>query len=400
MSDKRPTHLRSRARRKRRAAALVPLAVLSGSWTASLAMSDKDSTTAKAAGLSQGISVPAEAIKVPASVSTPGRIAASVPSRRAGGIVNASSTHGIPAAALAAYQRAAQVINASDSHCNLDWPLVAAIGRVESDHGRYDGSSLSLDGVSRPGIFGIPLDGSHGTQRIKDTDAGLYDKDRVYDRAVGPMQFIPTTWAVVGVDADGDARRNPQDIDDAALAAAVYLCSGPEDLSKDRGQAAAVFRYNHSQAYVRLVQSIARRYAAGEFAATPTSAYASVQLVAAHNGSQVPSGRGPSPTNDKTVPTSNTQGQTASQGGQPTAVPPEPDKTDAPTPNVISGTISALDKATAYCRTQLGAVDLALTGGLKACASLFLSGGSGAVLRSVSAASNLVAGLLGRWPVN
>ena len=51
------------------------------------------------------------------------------------------------------------------------------------------------------------------------------------------MQFIPSTWAVVGVDADGDGERNPQDIDDAALAAAVYLCSGNEDLSTDAGRA-------------------------------------------------------------------------------------------------------------------------------------------------------------------
>ena len=88
-----------------------------------------------------------------------------------------------------------------------------------------------------PGIYGIPLNGSNKTAEILDTDAGQYDNDTTYDRAVGPMQFIPSTWSVVGVDADGDGVRNPQDIDDAALGTAVYLCSGSDDLATDAGRA-------------------------------------------------------------------------------------------------------------------------------------------------------------------
>ena len=125
--------------------------------------------------------------------------------------------------------------------------LVAAIGRVESDHGRTNGNSLDQDGVAQPGIYGIALDGTN-TAVIRDTDGGQYDSDDQFDRAVGPMQFIPSTWSVVGVDSDGDAQRNPQDIDDAALATAVYLCSGDDDLSTTPGQRAAVHRYNHSEA--------------------------------------------------------------------------------------------------------------------------------------------------------
>ena len=49
------------------------------------------------------------------------------------------------------------------------------------------------------------------------------------------MQFIPSTWQVVKVDADGDNKRNPQDIDDAALATAVYLCSGKDNLATRAG---------------------------------------------------------------------------------------------------------------------------------------------------------------------
>ncbi len=65
------------------------------------------------------------------------------------------------------------------------------------------------------------------------------------------MQFIPSTWDIVGVDADGDGQKNPQDIDDAALATAVYLCAGTQDLSTTEGQRAAVFSYNHSGAVRR-----------------------------------------------------------------------------------------------------------------------------------------------------
>ena len=83
------------------------------------------------------------------------------------------------------------------------------------------------------------------------------------------MQFIPSTWSVVGVDADGDGERNPQDIDDAALATAVYLCSGKDDLGTTEGQRASVYRYNHSQAYVDLVLSIMNAYLAGDFTSVP-----------------------------------------------------------------------------------------------------------------------------------
>ena len=141
-------------------------------------------------------------------------------------IVSTASTSGIPSAALAAYQRAETVINAADKTCNLTWQLIAAIGRVESNHGRANGNTLDDNGLATPGIYGIALNGSNSTTEIVDTDAGQYDNDTAYDRAVGPMQFIPSTWSVVGVDADGDGVRNPQDIDDAALGTAVYLCSG------------------------------------------------------------------------------------------------------------------------------------------------------------------------------
>ena len=78
---------------------------------------------------------------------------------------------------MSAYQRAAQIINAADKGCHVPWELIAAIGRVESDHGRYGGNVLSAEGVSRPGIYGIALNGKNGTQAIQDTDGGVLDKD-------------------------------------------------------------------------------------------------------------------------------------------------------------------------------------------------------------------------------
>ena len=175
--------------------------------------------------------------------------------------------------ALSAYQRAAQIIDAADKTCNIPWELIAAIGRVESDHGRYGGNTLTEDGVSKPGIYGIELNGKNGTQAIQDTDGGQLDKDTVFDRAVGPMQFIPSTWQVVKVDADGDGKRNPQDIDDASLATAVYLCSGTDNLGTRTGQEAAVFRYNHSQSYVNLVLRIMEAYSSGDYTAVPSGTY-------------------------------------------------------------------------------------------------------------------------------
>lgn len=260
--------------RWQRATALVPLAVLSTAWTASLAGVGAPVTvsaeTPASESLPDGTSVPTEAIEAPASVSSgaAGSVAPGVEGDKTE-VVRTASTNAIPSAALAAYQRAETVINSADKSCNLAWQLVAAIGRVESDHGRYGGNALDDDGVATPGIYGIALNGKNDTQSIRDTDAGQFDNDGVWDRAVGPMQFIPSTWSVVGVDADGDSQRNPQDIDDAALATAVYLCSGGDDLSTDSGRRAAVYRYNHSNSYVSLVLSIMDAYLEGDFMSIP-----------------------------------------------------------------------------------------------------------------------------------
>jgi len=255
---------------KRRVVAHIDLVVLSFVWTAHL-MSPYALANANGQGAtpSSRISVPAAAPQAPASYSLPAVVGAGAPQRRVVQVASAASASGIPSAALAAYQRAETVINAADETCNIDWQLLGAVGYVESDHGRFGGSTLGADGVSRPSIYGIPLDGTNDTQAIEDTDGGQYDRDKIWDRAVGPMQFIPTTWSAVGVDADGDGQRNPQNINDAVLAAAVYLCSGPYDLGSEAGRHEAVLRYNRSRSYADQVLRTRVAYLKGDYAAVP-----------------------------------------------------------------------------------------------------------------------------------
>jgi membrane-bound lytic murein transglycosylase B len=328
--------------RLQKASALVPLALLSTAWTASLAGAGASTAAAEddSRTLPDGTSIPTQAIEAPASVSKPGVTAPGISGNVKNVVANASTT-GIPSAALAAYQRAETVINSADKSCNISWQLIAAIGRVESDHGRVNGNSLTSKGLATPGIYGIALDGSNGTTRITDSDAGLYDSDAKFDRAVGPMQFIPSTWRVVGVDADSDGERNPQDIDDAALATAVYLCSGDDDLSTEAGQRESVYRYNHSQSYVDLVLSIMEAYFDGEFTAVPNGTTSAGYFVPdptppAAPAKQGPRNSGPAGGGPATAPVS-TGGSGGGGGG--TSSPTDTDGTSEPvkTPDAPSG---------------------------------------------------------------
>ena len=180
----------------------------------------------------------------------------------------------IPTPALAAYQRATTVINQADDRCHLDWELVAALGKVLTDHGRAHGSELDAEGVARPAVMGQRLTGRHGTPRVTDTDAGLLDKDPKLDRAVGPMLLLPAVWAVVSVDADSDGRRNPQDVEDAALGAAVFLCAGPGDFRNASHMRSEVRRYHSGADYIRSVVGIRAAYRDAEALPTTVSVLA------------------------------------------------------------------------------------------------------------------------------
>jgi hypothetical protein len=168
---------------------------------------------------------------------------------------------GVPARALQAYGGAELAQRAATPGCRLSWTTVAGIARVESDHGGLGRAVLDADGVPRPRIVGVPLDGSSGVREILDTDGGVLDDDTLYDRAVGPLQFLPTTWETYGADGDGDGVRDPHQIDDAARGAAAYLCAEGRDTADGAGWWDGVLTYNRSGEYARLVWAAADRYA-------------------------------------------------------------------------------------------------------------------------------------------
>ena len=173
--------------------------------------------------------------------------AAQVPRSIARPAVATAGATSVPELLWQAYGAAA---NGSPSGCHMPVTLLAAIGQVES--GSLSGRALDSDHRVVPAVLGPVLDG-HGFAAIADTDEGVLDGDARWDRAVGPMQFIPSTWARWGHDADGDGRADPQDIEDATAAAAAYLCADGRDLATDEGLRAAILSYNHSSAYLALV---------------------------------------------------------------------------------------------------------------------------------------------------
>lgn len=159
---------------------------------------------------------------------------------------------GLPATVLAAYQRAEASVAESDPGCHLPWELLAAIGQVESNQARH--GAVDANGTTYKPILGPVLDGN-GFANISDTDGGRYDGDPVHDRAVGPMQFIPSTWERWGADGNGDGSDDPNNVYDAALAAAHYLCADGRDLAVPAQMDRAILGYNHSQAYLTLVRA-------------------------------------------------------------------------------------------------------------------------------------------------
>jgi membrane-bound lytic murein transglycosylase B len=169
----------------------------------------------------------------------------------------------IPIVALEAYAYAARVAEVENPNCRLSWTTLAGIGQVESHHGTYHHATLEVNGDVRPPIRGVQLDGTGGTMRIVDSDEGGMDGDSAADRAMGPMQFIHETWRLYGVDANNDGIVSPDNIDDAALSAAGYLCWRGKDLQTPRGWITALRAYNDSDAYARAVRDWATAYAKG-----------------------------------------------------------------------------------------------------------------------------------------
>lgn len=170
----------------------------------------------------------------------------------------AAGQAGISGVVLAAYRNAERRAPEVEPGCEVRWSIVAGIGRVESKHGMHNGAGTTIapSGEIDPAIIGGQLNGDGDRAAIRDTDAGRWDRDTEWDRAVGPMQFIPSSWQIYGVDGNGDGIADPNNVFDAALAAARHLCrSQPGDYDDPATLGRALFAYNRSSSYVALVQS-------------------------------------------------------------------------------------------------------------------------------------------------
>ncbi len=167
----------------------------------------------------------------------------------------------IPVRAYEAYVNAARIVDAQLPACKISWWALAAIGKIETRHGTYGGAVILPNGDVAPRILGPPLTGG-AFARVTDTDGGRLDGDTVHDRAVGPMQFIPSTWAASGADGNGDGVADPHNYFDAAVAAARYLCRGARGvpLDTEAGMRAGALSYNRSQHYANVVIDAARGY--------------------------------------------------------------------------------------------------------------------------------------------
>ena len=229
---------------------------------------------------------------------------------------------GIPQRVLVAYQSAASEYGA---RCSLAWEVVAAIGRAESDHAR--GGEVHPDGTTWQPILGPVLDGTDFAA-ISDSDDGRWDLDVSWDRAVGPMQFLPGTWAWIGVDADRDGSANPQDIDDAAGATARYLCVHGGNLADPDQLRAALLRYNNSGAYADTVLAWADGYA-GRVTVVPDP---EPTEPGAPEATSVPStSAGPNPAEPTPAP-SQTAAPSASASPTPAPESVDPSEATGPTP--------------------------------------------------------------------
>lgn len=159
----------------------------------------------------------------------------------------------IPERALAAYAGAALATAETHPGCGIGWNTLAAIGLVESEHGSINGASLGADGWVTPAVIGLPTGA--------DTDGGQLDGDAAQDHAVGPMQFIPSTWALAAQDGNRDGKADVNQIDDAALAAAAHLCDVGQDLTDAANWIAAIGAYNPAVEYNNRVADAANHYA-------------------------------------------------------------------------------------------------------------------------------------------
>ncbi|NIJ10605.1 hypothetical protein FHU38_000949 [Saccharomonospora amisosensis] len=241
---------------------------------------------------------------------------------------------GIPHSALRAYRKAAEAVGRQYPRCHLDWALLAGIGRIESNHAR--GGYVDNRGDTLEPILGPVLNGVGPVAAVVDTDGGRHDRDSTWDRAVGPMQFIPGTWARYAADGNGDGKRDPNNLYDSTVAAARYLCSGGFDLAEHDQLRAAIYRYNNSWSYVEAVIRWARAYRDGVLTLPDSDVPLAVPRVLAV---EAPAPAGPSrgSTGEGGDTSATTPASPASPGGElaaeatPPPAPPEPSQPEQET---------------------------------------------------------------------
>ncbi|MDT7841160.1 lytic transglycosylase domain-containing protein [Streptomyces justiciae] len=254
---------------------------------------------------------------------------------------------GIPATVLDAYKQAAAALQESKPGCNLPWQLLAAIGKVESGQAR--GGRVTADGTTIDPILGPQLDGN-GFALIPDTDNGVYDGNSTYDQAVGPMQFIPSTWEWAGRDGNDDGKKDPNNIYDAALAAGHYLCRNGWDLSAQADMNRAILSYNNSQDYLHTVLSWLEYYRKGTHE-IPDGTGSLPSHRSDDNDTASPS---PSPTPPSTPGTPNTPSTPATPSSPPPSDTPSTPGTPTPTPTPTDTVDHLEDAGTAKLTAQAG----------------------------------------------
>ncbi|MEU9979254.1 hypothetical protein [Streptomyces sp. NPDC051014] len=239
---------------------------------------------------------------------------------------------GLPTTVYQAYLNAQARLTGDQPGCHLTWPVLAGIGKVESNQA-HDGA-LDDSGNTLTPIIGPALDGN-GFAAIPDTDDGKLDGDTHWDRAVGPMQFLPSTWALWGTDGNSDGVASPHNMYDAALTTGRYLCANGRDLSDPKQLREAILSYNRSDAYADTVTSWIDRYA-GAGADVVPDASAAPSASSASTRSASPSSspdKSPTPTAKQSTAVSNTP----SPSGKPSTTPSPTPSTSSLIPSVTPG---------------------------------------------------------------
>ena len=221
---------------------------------------------------------------------------------------SASGTLGIPAPMLDAYKKAADLKNRQTPSCQIDWSLLAAVGKVESDHAA--GGKVDAAGRTRGDIIG---------------------PQTPYGTAKGPMQFLDSSWRIYGADGNGDGVKDVHNIYDATLGAANHLCgsAGNKSLQNQENLRKGIFGYNRADWYVTKVINWMNQYSGRAVPVPPSEG-----VITPRPTTPVT----PAPVAEQTVqnpaPTTRTP-ETKAPTGTPA---PAPTQTPTPTPTKPSAT--------------------------------------------------------------